>query len=547
MTGTLYYGDNLDILRTWIKDESIDLIYLDPPFNSKKDYNVLFKEHSGELSESQIRAFEDSWKWDKMAQETYEYLINSSHVSANVSGSIRAMVDFLRKNDLSAYLVMMTVRLIELRRVLKPTGSIYLHCDPTASHYLKVIMDTIFGPGNFRNEIIWKKTNSPKFQSDEFGNQHDIIFFYSKTKGQNSFNKIYREPDADYLKSFRYDDQDGRGPYQTIALSNKTPLGGFGKMKEWEWRGIKSRWIYSKETMDRWYTEGKIIKTKLGYRKKYYLSESPGQIVSDIWVDNEVAPLQGLAKEKLGYPTQKPEALLERIIQASSNKGDIVLDPFCGCGTTIHAAQKLERNWIGIDITHLAINLIKNRLFDAFRIVPEIVGEPKDLEGARQLALLDRYQFQWWALSLIGARPFNDERKKGADRGIDGIIYSPVKGSEKVYKGIVQVKSGHVDVKHIRDLIGTMEREKADYGIYLTLEEPTGPMNKEAIEAGHFKDVFGQDVPKIQIFTIEDLLNGKKPIYPVPPDNFRTAEREKIVRSNGKDAKILDFDKEKND
>jgi len=544
MTGILYYGDNLDILRTWIKDESIDLIYLDPPFNSKTDYNILFKEHSGELSESQIRAFKDSWKWDKKAQETYEYLLDTSHVPANVSESIKSIVDFIGKNDLSAYLVMMAVRLIELRRVLKPTGSIYLHCDPTASHYLKIIMDTIFGPGNFRNEIIWKRTSAHN-DPGRYGRIHDVLLFYTKTD-QFTFNTVYSEYDEEYLSKFyRYMDEKGRR-YRLDNLANPHP-GGY----IYDYKGYKppaNGWRMPVETMKELDEQGRIYFPKDKDKRlslKRYLDEMKGVPLQDIIDD--IPPIGPQSKEKLGYPTQKPLALLERIIETSSNKGDIVLDPFCGCGTAIHAAQKLERNWIGIDITHLAINLIKNRLFDAFRIVPEIVGEPKDLEGARQLAFQDRYQFQWWALSLIGARPFNDERKKGADRGIDGIIYNPVKGSEKVYKGIVQVKSGHVDVKHIRDLIGTMEREKADYGIYLTLEEPTGPMNKEAIEAGHFKDVFGQDIPKIQIFTIEELLNGKKPIYPVPPDNFRTAEREKIVRSNGKVAKILDFDKEKND
>jgi len=544
MTGILYYGDNLDILRTYIKDESIDLIYLDPPFNSKTDYNILFKEHSGELSESQIRAFKDSWKWDKKAQETYEYLLDTSHVPANVSESIKSIVDFIGKNDLSAYLVMMAVRLIELRRVLKPTGSIYLHCDPTASHYLKIIMDTIFSPGNFRNEIIWKRTSAHN-DPGRYGRIHDVLLFYTKTD-QFTFNTVYSEYDEEYLSKFyRYMDEKGRR-YRLGDLANPHP-GGY----IYDYKGYKppaNGWRMPVETMKELDEQGRIYFPKDKDKRlslKRYLDEMKGVPLQDIIDD--IPPIGPQSKEKLGYPTQKPLALLERIIETSSNKGDIVLDPFCGCGTAIHAAQKLERNWIGIDITHLAINLIKNRLFDAFRIVPEIVGEPKDLEGARQLALQDRYQFQWWALSLIEARPFNDERKKGADRGIDGIIYNPVKGSEKVYKGIVQVKSGHVDVKHIRDLIGTMEREKADYGIYLTLEEPTGPMNKEAIEAGHFKDVFGQDIPKIQIFTIEELLNGKKPIYPVPPDNFRTAEREKIVRSNGKDAKILDFDKEKND
>jgi len=484
--GILYYGDNLEVLRKYIQNESVDLIYLDPPFNSKRDYNIIFKEPSGQPSRSQIHAFEDSWKWDRKAQQTFEYLLDTNNVPADVSRNIKAMVDFVGRDSLSAYLVMMTIRLIELKRVLKPTGSIFLHCNPTASHYLKIIMDTIFGLSNFINEIIWFHPDTPGRPERYFPRKHDTILWYVKNGDHWTFNDSeIRVPILDASKV----------RYRTFRV-----LGG-------------SKYIGGK-------------------------SAEIGKIPEDVW---QIPAVKQNSEEALGYPTQKPLALLERIIKASSNKGDTVLDPFCGMGTTLHAAQKLERNWIGIDITHLAINLVKNRLFDAFGIMPEIAGEPKDIEGARQLALQDRYQFQLWVLSLIGARPFNDESKKEADRGIDGIIYNPVKGSEKVYKGIVQVKSGHVDVKHIRDLMGTMEIEKADYCIYITLEEPIVQMKKEAIEASHFKDIFDQDIPRIQIFTIEELLNGRKPIYSVPPDNFKKAEKEKDAKSSGKDADLLDF------
>jgi len=485
-SGILYYGDNLDVLRKYIKTESIDLIYLDPPFNSKKDYNIIFKEPSGEPSQSQIRAFEDSWKWDGKAHETYEYLLDSNNVPADVSRNIRAMFDSIGKNSLSAYLIMMTVRLIELKRVLKPTGSIFLHCNPTVSRYLGIIMDTIFGLSNFTNEIIWFHPDTPGRSDRYFPRKHDTILWYVKNRDHWTFNDSeVRVPILEESKE----------RYKTFRM-----LGG-------------SKYIGGQ-------------------------SAETGKVPEDVW---QIPAVKQNSKEALGYPTQKPLALLERIIKAASNKGDTVLDPFCGMGTTLHAAQKLERNWIGIDITHLAINLVKNRLFDAFGIMPEIVGEPNDIEGARQLALQDRYQFQLWALSFIGARPLNDEIKKGADRGIDGVIYNPVKVSEKIYKGIVQVKSDRVDAKHIQDLVGTMEKEKADYCIFITLEEPTGPMNKEASNEGYFKDVFNQDIPKVQIFTVEQLLNGKKPIYPVPPDNFKKAEREKVAKSNGRNTNILDF------
>jgi len=484
--GILYYGDNLEVLRKYIQNESVDLIYLDPPFNSKRDYNIIFKEPSGQPSRSQIHAFEDSWKWDRKAQETFEYLLDTNNAPADLSRNIKAMVDFVGRDSLGAYLVMMTVRLIEMKRVLKPTGSIFLHCNPTASHYLKIIMDTIFGLGNFTNEIIWSHPDTPGRPERYFPRKHDTILWYVKNRDHWTFN------DSEVRVPIL---EESKVRYKTFRV-----LGG------------------------RKYLGGQSAET--------------GKVPEDVW---QIPAVKQNSREALGYPTQKPLALLERIIKAVSNKGDTVLDPFCGMGTTLHAAQKLERNWIGIDITHLAINLVKNRLFDAFGIVPEIVGEPKDIEGARQLAMQDSLQFQWWVLSLIGARPFADGKKKGEDCDIDGIIYNPVKGSEKVYKGIVKVKSDRVDVKHIRDLMGTMEREKADYCIYITLEEPIVPMNKEASKEGYFKDVFNQDIPKIQIFTVEQLLNGKKPIYPVPPDNFKKAEREKVAKSNGRNTNILDF------
>ena len=537
MENTLYYGDNLEILRKYINDESVDLIYLDPPFNSKANYNVLFKDESGE-SKAQIQAFTDFWHWDEESAKTYDYLVINPNVPAKVSNLISALHSFLGQNQMSAYLVMMTVRLIELHRVLKNTGSLYLHCDPTASHYIKIILDAVFGEENFINEIVWKKTNSPKPQSEGFGKQHDIIFFYSKSKSQNCFNKIYKEPEDDYLKSFMYDDNDGKGKYQSIALSNKTGIGGFAKMKVWEWHGVKARWIYSKETLDDWWNKGLIIKTKNGYRKKYYLSESKGQLVSDIWVDKEVAPLQGLAREKLGYPTQKPLSLLERIILASSKENDFILDPFCGCGTAIDAAEKLKRKWIGIDITHLAINLIKRRIRERYPNCKfEVVGEPKDVEGAKDLALKDRYQFEWWALSLIDARPAND-KKKGADQGVDGIILLQNPNMKEPIKALVQVKSGHVKSDMITALKGAMERDKAKYGIFITLEEPTQPMVKEALEKGFETELLTKEkIPRVEIITIKELLEGKMPklqqVYNRINISYQKAEKDKTKEEKG--------------
>lgn len=458
----LYYGDNLDTLKNHIDDESVDLIYLDPPFNSKATYNVLYKEPTGKLSDAQITAFDDTWHWGEEAERAFQEIIDNAAVE--VIEMMRAFRSFIKSNDMMAYLTMMCVRMIELKRVLSNTGSIYLHCDPTASHYLKILLDTIFGKYNFRNEIVWCYRRWSAL-SERFQRQHDVILFYSKSE-KISFNRSY------------------------IPLSE-------GTIKRW--KGKKQEAVFSEN--------GKRMASNLD-------KESEGTPMPDWW---NISIINPAAKERLGYPTQKPETLLERIISASSNKDDVVLDPFCGCGTTIAVAQRLKRKWIGIDITHLAINLIKNRMKDMYGIKPKkdykVIGEPLDIEGADDLAKLNRYQFQWWALSLIEARPYGD-KKKGKDTGIDGYIYFQV-GTNKYEKVIVQVKSGHVSVKDIRDLGHVVDREKAAIGIFLTLKKPTRDMKKEAVSKGLYKSkALGKDYLKIQILTIEELLQGKQPQMP---------------------------------
>ncbi len=526
--GTLYYGDNLHILRNYIADKSVDLIYLDPPFNSKADYNVLFKESSGERSDSQIRAFSDFWKWDQESAQTFDDIIMGSQASSPVKEAMTAMVKLLGHNDMSAYLVMMAIRLLEMKRVLKPTGSIYLHCDPTASHYLKIMMDQIFGGENFRNEIVWKRSHPKGLAFTRFASDHDIILYYGKDKTKIKWNPQYLPYDKDaILEQYNLTDADGRR-YQLTSLLNPNPD---RPNLTYEFKGVTRVWRWTKERMLEEEARGRIVVPESGKipRYKRYLDEQEGLPIDDIW--NDIGFVQGA--ERLGYQTQKPLALLERIISASSNEGDLVLDPFCGCGTAIHAAQKLGRDWVGIDVTHLAINLIRNRLRDAFGIIPEVIGEPTDLEGARQLANQDRFQFQWWALSLIGASPLGDERKKGSDRGIDGIIYNPVKGSRKIYRGYVQVKSGHVGSADVRDFRGTLERDMVEYGIFITLEDPTEPMNREALEAGFFATEWDERIPRIQIITIRDLLNEKRPKYPFPANNYLRARKEEKRTVNG--------------
>jgi DNA modification methylase len=467
----LYYGDNLDILRRYIKDETIDLIYLDPPFNSNQDYNVLFKEQNGCRSAAQIKAFKDTWRWDQTAAKEYEQVVEGG---GGVADAMQGFYAALGRSDTMAYLAMMAPRLIELKRVLKPIGSVYLHCDPTASHYLKMLMDSVFGPANFRNEIVWHYTGWNKNMKDHFERRHDILLFYSNSTKQlfNSYSLPWKDPE-EYVRirkqKLRYD-----GSGRAYVLSDA----GDGK------------------------------------RVKRYIEEAMamGRPVDDVW---EIDKLTSSSKERLGYPTQKPEALLERIIEASTKKGDVILDPFCGCGTAIAVARRLKRKWIGIDITHLAINLIRHRLQNAFgqkvRQTYEVVGEPEDLSGAKQLAEDDPFQFQCCALGLVGARPV--EKKKGADKGIDGRLYfhdEPDSPETKTKQIIFSVKSGHTGPKDVRDLRGVIERENSEIGVFICMQKPTKEMLAEAASAGFYKSPWrNEPYPRLQLITIEELLTGK--------------------------------------
>jgi len=559
----LYYGDNLDILRRYVEDESVDLVYLDPPFNSDADYNVLFAEKDGTQAHAQIKAFEDSWTWDEEAAREYHEVLNSGH--DRVARALKGLHDFLGGSDMLAYLSMMALRLIELRRVLKQTGSIYLHCDPTASHYLKIVMDSVFGPDKFRNEIIWRRTGSHN-SSKRFGPIHDVILFYSK--GDSSrFNRVFRPYMKGHVEGY-FKSKDDRGRYWTNSLTGAGQRGGASGLP---WRkfnptAVGRHWAIPGKLIDELGIDpdlspqakldaldaagyiqaaGADSRTMPTYRQ--YLHTSRGMPIPDIWayqphtretlygtdegIDEDVRWLVAQGdNERLGYPTQKPEGLLERIISSSTDENDLVLDPFCGCGTAVAAAQKLKRRWIGIDITHLAINLIKVRLADAFgpKIAEtyEVIGEPEDLESAKALAEQDKYQFQYWALGLVGARPM--EEKKGADKGIDGRLYiTDAVGETKSV--VISVKGGGVTVSQIRDLRGVVEREEAAIGVFITLEPPTGAMRKEAADAGFFqtKTLARTKHSRIQILTIKELLAGKRIDFPLTQDirSFKQAPR----------------------
>ncbi len=533
----LYYGDNLVVLREHVRDQSVDLVYLDPPFNSRQDYNVLFAEKDGTAAASQIKAFEDTWEWNLDAEHAYQEIVEKG---GRVADAMRAFRTFLGHSDMMAYLAMMAPRLFELKRVLKATGTIYLHCDPTANHYLKMLMDSIFSPQLFLNEITWQRTHSHGNVSRNFGSISDVLLVYTSSE-KYTWNQQYTSFPPEYVeKTFKYKDADGRR-WQSVTLRNPGPrpnlrypyMANNGQVYQPHANG----WVCDEKRMRKLDDEGRLQYPSSpdgALRLKMYLDESPGIRLQNIWDD--IPAIGSQAEERLGYPTQKPEALLDRIIRTSSNEGDTVLDPFCGCGTAIVVANRLKRKWVGIDITHLAVNLIKQRLRDTFGPSAdssyEVVGEPATIKDAVELAKEDPYQFQWWALSLVGARPY--EKKKGSDRGIDGRLYFHDDRSGKTKQVIISVKSGHVDVSDVRDLRGTIDREKAEIGVLITLELPTKPMVKEAAEAAFYKTKDWGDFPRIQILTIEQLLLGKSIQKPMGAGEatFKKAPKAKSATGN---------------
>jgi site-specific DNA-methyltransferase (adenine-specific) len=572
MPNQLFYGDNLDILREHIPAKSVDLVYLDPPFNTKQDYNVLFRDEKGVQSEAQIRAFKDTWHWTLEVESNFRELTLRGDSLGDMLDALRPA---LGKGPMLAYLVMMAARLLELHRVLKPTGSLYLHCDPTASHYLKMLLDMVFGPENFRNEIIWRRTGAHG-KARRYAPLHDVIFFYTKTDMYT-----WNYPRTPYMRGhveehFARDDDGYKTKYYGNVLTGPGTRSGESGMP---WRGFdptsKGRhWaipqslveasgedmsnLSQHQKLDRLYELG-YIHIEAGAAWPVYerrITDRDGNATSDIWafqpytqetvfgtsngIDEDVRWLHPKDQERLGYPTQKPLGLLRRIIQASSNPGDVVLDPFCGCGTAIDAAHELGRQWIGIDITHLAILLIRNRLRDRYGDIPyEVHGIPQDVGGARALAQQDRFQFEWWALSLVGARPArsqdDDERKvrrgtKGADKGIDGVITFKDATSEGNKRALVQVKSGSVSSATVRDLVGTVTRENAAIGILISLEPIKDTMYAEAATAGFYDAGIGRLFPKIQLYSVEELLTGAKRVD-VPRDQT-TFKRAKAADGN---------------
>lgn len=531
----LLFGDNLRWLQDpkIFPDASVDLVYLDPPFNSNADYNVLFREESGEESQAQFHAFTDTWTWADAADPYAQFLDTCPNVE--VVELMQALQRFLKHSPMMAYLAMMAPRLVELHRVLKPTGSLFLHCDPTASHYLKMALDVVFGSVNFRNEIVWRRSHPKGHAFTRFARNHDVILGFAKDASSLKWHPQFgpHDPKKAVAQYALVDDKGRR--YQLTSLLNPNPN---RPRLTYKFLGVTKVWRWTKERMRKEYEKGRIVVPKSGRgipRYKRYLDEQEGIPIGDFWDDIDFAA----GSERLGYPTQKPIALLERIINASTNKGDLVLDPFCGCGTTIHAAQNLGRKWIGIDITYLAVNLIKRRLRDAFgkKTKYEELGQPQDFSSAKRLAELDKFQFQQWALSLVEARPLKDDKGRGADRGVDGLIYF-AEGKTERGKILVQVKGGGVKRSDIATLLGDVNNQKAAAGVFLTLEEPTKPMLNETANAGRYASKLtpSKSYPKIQILTVAGLLEERERLQsPFPISPFARAERE------GPDAEQQEF------
>ncbi len=516
---TLFYGDNLDILRNRIPDESVDLIYLDPPFNSSRNYNLLFKQRKGVDSPAQIMAFEDTWQW---SLALYEEFMNDRR-NARLFDLTESLHRILGRSEMMAYVLMMAPRLLELHRVLKPAGSLYLHCDPAASHYLKIILDVVFGPDKFRNEITWKRTsshNDAKQGRKIHGSIHDTILFYSKTD-KWTWNWIYTPYDDAYIREYyKFIEPQTARRYRLDNLTAAKPGGDVS----YEFHGTypyKGRyWAYSKENLEKFYNDGRLYFPKNGGTPSYirYLDEMPGVPIQNLWTD--IPPIQSNSKERRGYPTQKPLALLERIIAASSNEGDVVLDPFCGCGTAVIQAERMNRSWIGIDVTWLAIAEIIYRLNSETSAKRDetyhVEGDPADELAAREFFRSTESQnhkpFEMWAVSLVEGEP---QEKKGGDQGVDGRI--PLYDLQNRLRwAVIQVKGGHLTPSLIRDFARVIEREKAPFGIFISLMEPSKQMRQEAEGLGFVEGYGSRRIPRMQLLTIREILEeSKRPELPL--------------------------------
>jgi len=515
----LYFGDNIELLDQ-VPDGSVDLIYLDPPFNSQAQYNVLFQSPKEDVATAQAQAFRDTWTWGEEAEWSYKETMKLGGGTARFIDALRSA---LSESDMMAYLVMMAIRLQLLHRKLNKTGSLYLHCDQTASHYLKILLDGIFGPREFLNEIIWKRRvgmSSAIHDSNRFGVITDTILLYSRD-GEQIFHPQYNRDDPDYQRyvdeRFTYKDETGR-LFQPTSLVNPA----YRPNLIYPYKGFQpppNGWMITKEKMEQWDSEGRLYfpKSRDGrIRRKSFADELRGMPIQNLWTD--IPEINSQAQERLGYPTQKPLALLQRIISTSTNKGDIILDPFCGCGTTIEAAESLDRRWIGIDIAVHAVKVIEGRLSEMEKRIGRKVqfeseGMPRDFASALRMAQDNKYQFQWWANYLFNPHALR-EQKKGADRGIDGELFFPNGPGRPWGRMLTSVKGGEqVGPSMVRDFARVLEREEAQLGLFICLYSPTREMAREAASVGFSEGVHG-DIPKLQIVAIEEWFKGKMPLLP---------------------------------
>lgn len=528
-TNRLFYGDNLPVLRENVADESVDLVYLDPPFNSNRSYSVIFGKKINDDANAQIQAFDDTWHWTPETERLYRDIL--VWTNAEVADAMEAFRRLLGESDAMAYLVMMAPRLFELRRALKSTGSLVLHCDPTMSHYLKVLLDSMFGAENLRNEIIWQRTGAKGYQSRALANNHDVLLFYGKTTKATWNNDEaflpYDAADLDEKTAGKYSLRDSTGRFYQL-----TSLVGPDDPRPnltYEFLGVTRRWRWTKDRMQQAYADGMVVQTAPGRvpRFKRYLDEQRGRPLSDVWAD--IPPLNSQAAERLGYPTQKPLALLERIIKLTTNPGDVVLDPFCGCGTTVDAAQKLGRQWIGIDITYISVDLIIKRLMathgQSVMDEVEVDGIPYDIQSAQSLFDRSPFDFERWAVSMIHAQP---NEKQVGDKGIDGVRRFLLDNSH-VGKTLVSVKGGkNVQPTFVRDLAGTVSQARdAQLGVLITLNDELTRGAREVIDTSGFwtHPANGQDFPVLQHISVRELLAGKRPNLPVALAPYISAQR----------------------
>ena len=519
----LYSDDCLNVLddELALPTGSVDLIYLDPPFNSKSIYNLPFVGNDHDARP--VEAFNDTWTWGTKEDELLSEL-NSRPQSRNLADIVgfAQRTDFQNRLGLAPYLLNMAVRLVAMRRVLSPTGSIYLHCDDTAGQYLKLVMDAIFGQQNFRTEVIWKRSsahNDTKQGRKQHGRIHDVLFFY--TKGDSwTWNPIYTEYDPEYVERFykQVEPETGR----RYALDNLAgPYGAAKGNPSYEVMGVTRYWRYSQERMQGLIDQGRVVQVSPGAvpRYKRYLDEMPGVPLQDVWTD--IGPISSQAAERLGYPTQKPLALLERIIANSSNEGDLVLDPFCGCGTAVHAAERLGRRWVGVDVSTFAVGLMRGRVLHNFQQLTTddvlVRGVPVNVAEAEALAARDKFEFEKWVCGAIGAEGmFHDPGTPGSDGGVDGVLkFYPFRMGKKpkAELAIVQVKGGSVSADSVKALKTTVDKYGATAGVIVCFNR-----YMRTVENQRVRDTFSDDsssYPVIQGLSVEDLLADKRPDLPL--------------------------------